>query len=191
MSLDDLMIISDNRIHMSSAHDVDLGETTFTELAANIKLPLNDPKLEKKVTFARLMNKVSAEMSSGSEVDAEIVICQQLLQILTKMRIFYFFFFWFSFNHFTLIFLCLWCPGISFEQTNKKNAIGYHSTCHLFLYDLCVPLIPCLCRQSQISAILQIHSVRWLLCINVLQFTGYTYVRFIKFTSTHRSNTPT
>lgn len=121
MSLDDLMIISDNRIHMSSAHDVDLGETTFTELAANIKLPLNDPKLEKKVTFARLMNKVSAEMSSGSEVDAEIVICQQLLQILTKMRIFYFFFFWISFNHFTLIFLCLWCPGISFEQTNKKK----------------------------------------------------------------------
>lgn len=30
---------------------------------------LNDPKLEKKVTFARLLNKVSAEMSSGSEIE--------------------------------------------------------------------------------------------------------------------------
>lgn len=160
MSLDDLMIISDNRIHMSSAHDVDLGETTFTELAANIKLPLNDPKLEKKVTFARLMNKVSAEMSSGSEVDAEIVICQQLLQILTKMRIFYFFFFEFR-SIISHSFSCV-CDVLEFpsNKQTKKNAIGYHSTCHLFLYDLCVPLIPCLCRQSQISAILQIHSVR-------------------------------
>lgn len=71
------MLISDNRIHMSFAHDTTdgtLGETTFTELANNVKLALNDPKLEKKVTFARLMSKVSAEMSSGSEVDAEIVI---------------------------------------------------------------------------------------------------------------------
>lgn len=75
MSLDDLMIITDNRIQMSSALDADcnLGETTFCELASGAKLPLNDPKLEKKVTFARLMSKVSAEMSSGSEVDAEIV----------------------------------------------------------------------------------------------------------------------
>lgn len=116
------MIISDNRIHMSSAHDVDLGETTFTELAANIKLPLNDPKLEKKVTFARLMNKVSAEMSSGSEVDAEIVICQQLLQILTKMRIFYFFFFEFR-SIISHSFSCV-CDVLEFpsnKQTKKKR----------------------------------------------------------------------
>lgn len=30
---------------------------------------ISDPKLEKKVTFARLLNKVSAEMSSSSDVD--------------------------------------------------------------------------------------------------------------------------
>ncbi|CAG9865029.1 unnamed protein product [Phyllotreta striolata] len=34
---------------------------------------LIDPKLEKKVTFARLLNKVSAEMSSGSEVELGIM----------------------------------------------------------------------------------------------------------------------
>ncbi|KAJ8915775.1 hypothetical protein NQ315_004587, partial [Exocentrus adspersus] len=34
---------------------------------------LNDPKLEKKVTFARLLNKVSAEMSSGSEMELGIM----------------------------------------------------------------------------------------------------------------------
>lgn len=30
---------------------------------------ISDPKLEKKVTFARLLNKVSAEMSSSSDAD--------------------------------------------------------------------------------------------------------------------------
>lgn len=95
MSLDDLMLISDNRIHMSIGPDADgnLGETTFTELANNVKLPLNDPKLEKKVTFARLMSKVSAEMSSGSEVDAEIVIFPYsiivIIEIFRNMFLFF------------------------------------------------------------------------------------------------------
>lgn len=34
----------------------------------------SDAKLEKKVTFARLLNKVSAEMSSGSEVSVILAI---------------------------------------------------------------------------------------------------------------------
>lgn len=75
MSLDDLMLLSDNRIQLPGLDvDVNLGETTFSELSGASKCQLSDPKLEKKVTFARLMNKVSAEMSSGSEVDSEIVI---------------------------------------------------------------------------------------------------------------------
>lgn len=74
MSLDDLMLITDNRIQLSGL-DIDghLGETTFSELNNAVKCQLTDPKLEKKVTFARLMSKVTAELSSGSEVDAEIV----------------------------------------------------------------------------------------------------------------------
>lgn len=73
MSLDDLMLITDNRLQLSGL-DVDhLGETTFSDLNNAVKCQLTDPKLEKKVTFARLMSKVTAELSSGSEVDAEIV----------------------------------------------------------------------------------------------------------------------
>lgn len=74
MSLDDLMLITDNRLQLSGL-DVDgnLDETTFSDLNNAVKCQLTDPKLEKKVTFARLMSKVTAELSSGSEVDAEIV----------------------------------------------------------------------------------------------------------------------
>lgn len=37
------------------------------------QITLTDPKLEKKVTFARLLNKVSAEMSSGSDMELGIM----------------------------------------------------------------------------------------------------------------------
>ncbi|VEN60310.1 unnamed protein product, partial [Callosobruchus maculatus] len=39
---------------------------------------LNDPKLEKKVTFARLLNKVSAEMSSGSDFELGLLQTNRL-----------------------------------------------------------------------------------------------------------------
>nr|CAI5867731.1 unnamed protein product [Callosobruchus analis] len=39
---------------------------------------LNDPKLEKKVTFARLLNKVSAEMSSGSDFELGLMQTNRL-----------------------------------------------------------------------------------------------------------------
>ncbi|XP_050099213.1 uncharacterized protein LOC126579711 [Anopheles aquasalis] len=45
-------------------------ETTFSDHSlsvASMVRQISDPKLEKKVTFARLLSKVSAEMSSGSE----------------------------------------------------------------------------------------------------------------------------
>lgn len=58
----------------------------FLSVLMVLKTPVRpwwiDPKLEKKVTFARLLNKVSAEMSSGSEVDigtmAVSLICFKL-----------------------------------------------------------------------------------------------------------------
>lgn len=48
-------------------------ETKFVNKNNNTQAILNDPKLEKKVTFARLLNKVSAEMSSSSEMEMGIM----------------------------------------------------------------------------------------------------------------------
>lgn len=50
--------------------ETQLGENNVNSTAQVI---LTDPKLEKKVTFARLLNKVSAEMSSGSEVELGVI----------------------------------------------------------------------------------------------------------------------
>lgn len=50
-----------------SASNGDIKETTLSENSELTSMG-SDAKLEKKVTFARLLNKVSAEMSSGSEV---------------------------------------------------------------------------------------------------------------------------
>ncbi|XP_060519804.1 uncharacterized protein LOC132698003 isoform X2 [Cylas formicarius] len=52
-------------------------ETKFSENDAALTA-LNDPKLEKKVTFARLLNKVSAEMSSGSDMEMGIMQANRL-----------------------------------------------------------------------------------------------------------------
>lgn len=72
MSLDDLILISDNRLKCLDFDNIDK-ETAFDDTTGLTKCQINDTKLEKKVTFARLLNKVSAEMSSGSEVDIETV----------------------------------------------------------------------------------------------------------------------
>lgn len=78
--------MSENRLKPCAIDsDNDIRETTFSEQSATGGAStsskggagqplLGDVKLEKKVTFARLLNKVSAEMSSGSEVDALFVI---------------------------------------------------------------------------------------------------------------------
>ncbi|XP_037932138.1 mucin-17-like [Teleopsis dalmanni] len=75
VSLDELISMSENRLRVNNIDsESDLKETTFSENSGSLasgSMPRNitDPKLEKKVTFARLLNKVSAEMSSGSEID--------------------------------------------------------------------------------------------------------------------------
>lgn len=53
-------------------------ETTFSEKNNNTQAILTDPKMEKKVTFARLLNKVSAEMSSSSEIEMGIMQTNKL-----------------------------------------------------------------------------------------------------------------
>lgn len=76
VSLGELISLSESRIRASNVDsESDVKETTFSENTGSLtsatmeRVILNDPKLEKKVTFARLLSKVSAEMSSGSEVD--------------------------------------------------------------------------------------------------------------------------
>lgn len=61
----------------------DVKETKFVIGKENVastsaQLTLTDPKLEKKVTFARLLSKVSAEMSSGSEIELGIMQANRL-----------------------------------------------------------------------------------------------------------------
>lgn len=51
-------------------------ETKFGD--STVQSALSDPKLEKKVTFARLLNKVSAEMSSGSDMEIGIMQTNKL-----------------------------------------------------------------------------------------------------------------
>lgn len=55
-------------------YGIDNKETSFASEASSPSTSpsmrhISDPKLEKKVTFARLLNRVSAEMSSSSEVE--------------------------------------------------------------------------------------------------------------------------
>ncbi|XP_055912798.1 uncharacterized protein LOC129946580 isoform X2 [Eupeodes corollae] len=82
VSLGELIQMSENRLRAVGTQDSGESggdkETTFSEnsgsvasssAAVAVTSAINDPKLEKKVTFARLLNKVSAEMSSGSEID--------------------------------------------------------------------------------------------------------------------------
>lgn len=77
VSLGELIHMTDRQASgIQSAPSVIIKETKLSEdpaLAA-----LNDPKLEKKVTFARLLNKVSAEMSSGSDMEMGIMQSNRL-----------------------------------------------------------------------------------------------------------------
>lgn len=54
-------------------------ETKFADATTTtVQSALSDPKLEKKVTFARLLNKVSAEMNSGSDMELGIMQTNKL-----------------------------------------------------------------------------------------------------------------
>lgn len=69
--------ITDNGEKKSDNWGITTNETKFSDSDA-AQAALNDPKLEKKVTFARLINKVSAEMSSGSEMELGIMQANRL-----------------------------------------------------------------------------------------------------------------
>ncbi|XP_058443100.1 uncharacterized protein LOC131425318 isoform X3 [Malaya genurostris] len=71
VSLGELIQLSENRLKVNHTEsESDIKETTFSEHSlsvSSIVRQISDPKLEKKVTFARLLSKVSAEISSGSD----------------------------------------------------------------------------------------------------------------------------
>ncbi|KAL1516744.1 hypothetical protein ABEB36_000608 [Hypothenemus hampei] len=78
VSLGELIHMSENKKSgVQSAPSVIIKETKFSDGDPALAV-LNDPKLEKKVTFARLLNKVSTEMSSGSDMEMGIMQASRL-----------------------------------------------------------------------------------------------------------------
>lgn len=76
VTLGELIHLSENS-NRNNENENDSKETTFIENAHSSSAPLrmltrqmsSDPKLEKKVTFARLLSKMSAEINSGNDFD--------------------------------------------------------------------------------------------------------------------------
>ena len=77
MTLGELIQLSENS-NRSHSGDLDgnINETTFTDRSESsaprktlTRQVSSDPKLEKKVTFARLLGKISAEINVGSDFD--------------------------------------------------------------------------------------------------------------------------
>ncbi|KAK9876709.1 hypothetical protein WA026_014948 [Henosepilachna vigintioctopunctata] len=82
VSLGELMQMNDRSpgcsgINRHKENQLTVNETKFIEDNSTESV-LTDPKLEKKVHFARLLNKVSAEMSSGSEMELGIMNSNRL-----------------------------------------------------------------------------------------------------------------
>ncbi|KAF5270044.1 hypothetical protein FQR65_LT05843 [Abscondita terminalis] len=78
VSLGELIQLSERK---RKEDEIKLDSTGHKETKLLVDSPsvvLNDPKLEKKVTFARLLSKVSAEMSSGSEMELGIMQANRL-----------------------------------------------------------------------------------------------------------------
>ncbi|XP_075225285.1 uncharacterized protein LOC142326585 [Lycorma delicatula] len=69
LSLDEVVALATNKVQGEMSTDERAAETTFTTPA---QLAEQQSKLEKKVTFARLLDKVSSEMSSGSEMESTV-----------------------------------------------------------------------------------------------------------------------
>lgn len=87
VSLGELIQLSERNIIERNGHkhaaaasaEPQIKETRVgSEAPPQAMLTLSDPKLEKKVTFARLLNKVSAEMSSGSDMEMGVLQSSRL-----------------------------------------------------------------------------------------------------------------
>ena len=105
VALGELIQLSENINHrndISSLNDseTNLGETAFIDRPGslpNTSAPLlrtltrqnsSDSKLEKKVTFARLLSKMSAEINGGSNIDVSLLSSMKYLKLLKKKKFF-------------------------------------------------------------------------------------------------------
>ncbi|KAF2903769.1 hypothetical protein ILUMI_02404 [Ignelater luminosus] len=80
VSLGELIQLSERKVKDGEQKHL-TGADQVKETKLSIDTPsiaLTDPKLEKKVTFARLLNRVSAEMSSGSDMELGIMQANRL-----------------------------------------------------------------------------------------------------------------
>lgn len=87
INLGELMQLDDRiTIDLEAKHEEETAvkETKFSDKNNTSQAILNDPKLEKKVTFARLLNKVSAEMSSSSEIEMGIMQTNRLGYVFAR-----------------------------------------------------------------------------------------------------------
>lgn len=81
MTLDELIQMSE-RNKTKRDTEINIHDTEFNESSTSLSVagPLrsltrresSDPKLEKKVTFARLLNKMSSEINHGCEFDVSL-----------------------------------------------------------------------------------------------------------------------
>ena len=81
-TLGELIQLSERSNHIMNDSDFDLRETTFTGESSKstssapqktlTRQTSSDPKLEKKVTFARLLGKISAEINNGADFDVSL-----------------------------------------------------------------------------------------------------------------------
>lgn len=77
-TLGELIQLSEHKNNFINDSENDLRETTFGESSRSVthktltRQISSDPKLEKKVTFARLFNKISAEINNGSDFDVSL-----------------------------------------------------------------------------------------------------------------------
>lgn len=80
MSLGELIQLSERKLKDGEQKQLNgIEQVKETKLCADTpSIALTDPKLEKKVTFARLLNRVSAEMSSGSDMELGIMQANRL-----------------------------------------------------------------------------------------------------------------
>lgn len=101
MVLGELIQLSDNignRNRSLNTSQSTLGETAFIErpgsLPNNSSAPhlrsltrqnSSDSKLEKRVTFARLLSKMSAEMNGGSNIDVSLLALVKYLTLIKEI----------------------------------------------------------------------------------------------------------
>lgn len=100
MTLDELIQMSERnkskRRETTTSNEINIHDTEFNESTTSLSVvgPLrsltrresSDPKLEKKVTFARLLNKMSSEINHGCDFDVSCYFTKILHEKHLKIK---------------------------------------------------------------------------------------------------------